>query len=146
MQNRLPHHTLSEGPGGEAEYLRSRFLQQRHLFRGHSHWLSQLLMRPHSPSAPGCIDWTVPDEVAAALELVGAPREVPCGRCWCSRRCLSRLPPESIVVVLCALKDHPHCRPLAKPLLRLLEEQCSEVRDPITWTITRHDGPNHLGL
>ena len=23
---------------------------------------------------------------------------------------------------------------------------CVSVRDPTTWTITRHDGPDHLGL
>ena len=32
------------------------------------------------------------------------------------------------------------------PATTSASQQVRPVRDPTTWTVTRHDGPNHLGL
>jgi hypothetical protein len=118
LQNKLPYHALSRA---EEEYVRTLFLDPRRIgiFKGHSKWLVQLLLKG--------VRWDDPEEAAKAASLVRAPREPgSCGRYCCTRGCRERLQPEDLVVLLGHLG--PDAGPsLRGPLIAILEEVCSEA-------------------
>ena len=76
-------------------------------------------------------------QVRAARRTEHSPRV--CAQRTCTARCL--LMPHGVPGGSPSGSCSLHWRTESPP-----ERKVSLVRDPTTWTVNRHDGPNHLGL
>jgi hypothetical protein len=113
VQNKLPYHPLTPE---EHSHLAAMFRNpaRRGIFRGHSKWLLQLLLR--------VVDWGQPAEASAAAALMlGAREPGSCRRYCCTRGCQPQLQPEDVVVLLANLGAEAG-REVRGPLLQLLGE------------------------